>query len=178
MPRSKLLEVCLIFLRIGNLTVGGGEPSVAALQREFSRRGWLSSEQFGIAYALARITPGTNMLAFFAAAGWYVLGFTGAFLGVILATVPSSVIVVWLTRICEAGDRIPWLGAAVAATIASAIGIMAAMACLLARTQIAKSGRMFSLLIVAGAFGLRLAGVSPLQTLAIAAATGLLWSYL
>jgi chromate transporter len=166
----------LIFLRIGNTTVGGGEPTVAALQSELTRRGWLSAEQFGFAYALARITPGTNMLAFCAAAGWYVLGIAGSIAAVLAATIPSSIIVLWLTRVCEAGDRVPWLGAAVSGAIAAGVGIMVAAAGKLARSQTRYTGSVVALLFVGGAFLLRLVGLSPLQTLTIAAAMGLLWS--
>lgn len=172
---SKLAEFWLVFLRIGNTTVGGGEVTVASLQREMSRRGWLSAEQFGIAYALARLTPGTNMLAFCAATGWYVLGWAGALSGVLGATIPSSILVVFLTRVCEAGDRIAWLGAAVSGTIAAGLGVMIAAAILLARSQVANVGAVVSFAIVAAAFGLRLAGLSPLQVIALAAAAGLLW---
>ncbi len=172
MQPPNLLNLALIFLRVGNTTVGGGEPTVASLQRELTRRGWLSAEHFGLAYALARITPGTNMLAFCAAAGWYVLGVGGALSGVLAVTIPSSVLVVFLTSICEAGTRIPWLGAAVNATIAAGVGIMVAAALMLARSQVRKSGALLSILIVVGAFLLRQWGLSPLQTLVIAALVG------
>src|ERR1700694_3001275 len=115
----RLTELAGVFLRIGNTTIGGGEPTVAAFQRELGRRGWLLPEQFGLAYALARLTPGTNMLAFCAAAGWYALGGAGSVAGGGAVTVPSSVLVVWLTGVCEMGKQIPWLQAAVNATIAA-----------------------------------------------------------
>lgn len=172
---SKLSELTLIFLRVGNTTVGGGEPTIALLQRELTRRGWLSPEQFGLAYALARITPGTNMLAFCAAAGWYVLGAAGALFGVLALTIPSSMLVVLLTLVCEAGDRVPWLGAAVRTTIAAGVGIMIAAAFTLARSQFKTGFSIVPLLIVAGAFLLRTAGLSPLQTLVIAAVLGGFW---
>ena len=66
------------------------------------------------------------MLAFVAAAGWYVWGAAGAVAGVLAVTIPSSVLVVWLTGLCEMGSRIPWLQAVVDATIAAALGIMLA----------------------------------------------------
>lgn len=171
----KLGPLALLFLRIGNTTVGGGEPTVAALQQELSRRNYITPEQFGLAYALARLTPGTNMLAFCAAAGWYALGLAGAFAGVLAVSIPSSVLVVWLTRICEEGDRIPWLGAAVKGMIAAAAGITVAAAFKLADSQIVPGHRVVPIAIVAGAFLARLLGLPPLYTLALAATAGLLW---
>ncbi len=78
MPRPRLSEITRLFTRVGITVFGGGDPTIAILQREFYRRDWLSPEKFAIAFGLARLTPGTNVLAFCAAAGWYILGLTGA----------------------------------------------------------------------------------------------------
>lgn len=172
----RLIQLAGVFLRIGNTTVGGGEPTIAALQRELVRRAWLSPEQFSICYALARLTPGTNVLAFCAAAGWYVLDLAGSFCGVVAVTVPSSVLVVWLSGVCEMGNQIPWLQAAVNATIAAGIGIMWAAVLMLVRGQISKSNWLRPVILVAGAFGLRQAGLPPMLTLAVAALLGLLFT--
>ncbi len=170
MPR--LRELTAVFLRVGNTTIGGGDPTTAALQRELIRRGWLQPEQFAIAYGLARLTPGTNMLAFCAAAGWYVLGFTGAVAGVLAATIPSSILVIWLTGICEMGSRLPWLQSIVNATIAAAVGVLLASVLVLVRGQVSASNWLRPAVIVAGAFALRQAGLSPLQTIGVAALFG------
>ncbi|MBV8817339.1 MAG: chromate transporter [Acidobacteriaceae bacterium] len=175
MNSSKFREFCGVFLRVGNTTLGGGEPTMIALQRELGERGWLSNERFGLAFAMARITPGTNMLAFCAAAGYYIFGLTGAAAGVLAVTIPSSILVVWLTALCEAGDRVGWLGAAVGTALAAVVGLMAALAVNLAFNQSRGPYRVIGLLIFGGSFVLRTAGLSPLQTLVIAAAAGLLW---
>ena len=171
-----LTQLALVFLRIGNTTVGGGEPTVAALQQELRRRGWLTPEQFGLAYALARLTPGTNMLAFCAATGWYALGLVGAIAGVLAVSIPSSILVVWLTFVCEAGNQIPWLGAVVQGMIAAAVGITIALGLKLASSQITPARFRLPIAIVVGAFLARLAGLSPLYTLALAAAVGAFWN--
>ena len=78
MRRPPLPGVTTLFFRVGVTVFGGGDPTIAILQREFYRRDWLTPEKFAIAFGLARLTPGTNVLAFCAAAGWYMLGLTGA----------------------------------------------------------------------------------------------------
>ncbi len=172
--RPGLAQLTALFLRIGNTTVGGGEPTIAVFQRELSRRGWLSAEQFGIAYGLARLTPGTNMLAFCAAAAWYAGGTTGAIAGVLAVTIPSSALVVWLTHICELGDQVPWLHRAITAVTAAAVGTMIAAAYLLIGRQCSRRSWLLPLSIVAGVFALRQAGLTPLQILGIAAVFGAL----
>ena len=75
MPQPSLRRLTSIFFRVGNLTFGGGDPTMAALQSELvATRRWLDEEQYGLIYGLARITPGTNLLAFCAAAGWLIAG--------------------------------------------------------------------------------------------------------
>src|SRR5438309_8949921 len=61
---ATLARLTAVFFRIGNTTFGGGDPTVAALRRELiDRKGWLTDNDYAIAYALARVTPGTNVLA-------------------------------------------------------------------------------------------------------------------
>src|ERR1700730_1715629 len=122
MPTLK--DIAIVFFRIGNTTFGGGDPTIAVLQREFDRRGWITPEQFVLAYGLARVTPGTNIVAFCAGAAWLMLGLAGAIVAVLAVTVPSSVLVIWLTRLCELGTTNRWAQAAVAGTVSAAVGSM------------------------------------------------------
>jgi chromate transporter len=166
------MELTGVFLRVGNTTVGGGEPTIAGLQRELSRRGWLAPDQFAISYGVSRLTPGTNMLAFCAAAGWYVLGMAGSIAGVLAVTIPSSVLVLWLTGVCEMSARFPWLRAMVDATIAASLGIMLAAVALLLRGQLSKSNWVQPAIFALAAFGLRQMGLSPVAIIGLAAVAG------
>src|SRR5277367_5800149 len=135
MRRPRLSAVIRLFARVGVTVFGGGDPTIAILQREFYRREWLSPEKFAIAFGLARLTPGTNVLAFCAAAGWYLLGFTGALAAVLAITIPASVLVVWLTRAYDLAPRFPLAQSIVNALVAAAVGTMIGAALLLVRTQ-------------------------------------------
>ena len=106
--------------RVGNLTFGGGDPTMAALYSELvTTRGWLAPETYGLVYALARITPGTNVLAFCAGAAWELAGWPGALLAVLAAAVPSAVCVVLLTLGYEAWKQNAVAMAAIAGTLAA-----------------------------------------------------------
>src|SRR5713101_9379536 len=104
MADVSLRDVAGLYLRVGTTTFGGGDPSMAVLQREVQRRRWLDAHRLGIAYGLARITPGTNMLAFCAATGWYLKVWAGSVMAVLAVTIPSTVLIILLTRVCESGD--------------------------------------------------------------------------
>jgi len=73
-PAPTLRQLTGVFFRIGNTTFGGGLPTMAALQREFvEQHHWLTPEDYALAFSLARITPGTNVIAFCAASGARIL---------------------------------------------------------------------------------------------------------
>ena len=100
--KPSLASLTNLYLKIGNTTFGGGDPTMALLQRELIFRKWITQEDFALAYSLARVTPGTNVLAFCAATGARVLGLAGAFAAVLAVTLPSAILAVLLTRGFEA----------------------------------------------------------------------------
>jgi chromate transport protein ChrA len=152
MRRPPLPGVTRLFFRVGVTVFGGGDPTIAILQREFYRRDWLTPEKFAIAFGLARLTPGTNVLAFCAAAGWYMLGLTGALAAVLAITIPASVLVVWLTRAYDLTTL------------------------LLVRTQCTPGRWLKPVVISTGAFLLAfLAKLTPLQVIGAAAIAGFFW---
>jgi chromate transporter len=176
MSQPRLIETARLFFRVGSTAFGGGDPTIAVLQREFYRRGWLSPDQFAIAFGLARLTPGTNILAFCAATGWYLLGVPGAVIAVLGDTIPASVLVIWLTRVCELGVQYPMARAIVSAMVAAAVGTMIGAAVTLVRRQCSRRTWLASVSIAAGAFVLsRVIGLSPLQVIGIATVVGFFW---
>lgn len=177
MPRPQLASVTRLFARVGVTVFGGGDPTIAVLQRDFYQRGWLSPEKFGIAFGLARLTPGTNVLAFCAAAGWYLLGITGALAAVLAITIPASVLVVWLTRGYDLAPRFPLAQSIVNALVAAAVGTMIGAALLLVRTQCSSQRWVRPTVIAAGSFVLAyIVKLSPLPVIALAALVGFFWT--
>jgi len=172
-----LARLSLIFLRIGNLTFGGGDPTMAALERELvERRRWLTPEQYGVSYGLARITPGTNVLAFCAAAAWFVRGWLGALISVFAATAPSAVLVLWLTHVYEVLKGNPLATGAISGLLAAAVGMMGAAAWNLVRPHVRRTSWLRPLVLVAGSILLLLRfSVPPVQVLGMAALAGLFW---
>jgi chromate transporter len=176
MTRPRLKDVAWLFFRVGNTTFGGGNPTIAVLQREFYQRHWLSPEQFGIAFGLGRVTPGTNLLAFCAATGWYLLGLMGALTAVMVVTIPSSILVIWLTRVYDEGVNHPLAQSVISAIIAAAVGTMMGAAVLLVRSVLSKRNWLRPLVIAIGAFVLaRMFALSPILVIGVAAVVGFFW---
>lgn len=166
-----------LFLRVGNLTFGGGDPTMAALQSELVQtRGWLDAETYALIYGLARITPGTNLLAFSAAAGWTILGWAGALSAVAAMTIPPAIFVVLLTRGYEAWNSNTWAMAAIGGTLAAATGMMATSAWQLLAPQIGRGRRLRAIVLSLAALVASLRfSLSPIAVLGLAALIGLVW---
>jgi chromate transporter len=177
MRRPPLIDVTNLFFRVGVTVFGGGDPTIAILQREFYRRDWLSPEKFAIAFGLARLTPGTNVLAFCAAAGWYILGFGGALAAVFAVTIPPSLLVVWLTRAYDLTVHYPVALSIANALLAAAVGTMIGAALLLVRTQCTAGRWLKPVSISTGAFLLAfVARFTPLEVIGAAAIVGFFWT--
>jgi len=176
MSKASLTEIAGVFLRAGNFTFGGGDPTMAVLQREMvNRRKWLSAEQYGLVYGLARVTPGTNVLAFYAGSAWLLRGVKAAALAVLSTCLPSAVVVVWLTYSLERWGSLAWVKAAGGAIMAAAVGMIAASAWLLIAPFFGKAGLAKTVVLAGGAAALAIAGVTPIPVLALAALAGFLW---
>ncbi len=177
MHRLSLGRLSLIYLRIGNLTFGGGDPTMAALYSELVvTNRWLSHEQYGLVYGLARVTPGTNVLAFCAGTGWLLLGWPGAVAAVLAATVPSAILVLLLTAGYESWKSNPLAMAAIAGDLAAAVGMMATSAWQLLRPHLAHGRWLRGLTVFAGSVILSFyVGLSPIPVLGLAALVGFLW---
>lgn len=172
-----LRQLAAVFFRIGNTTLGGGDPTIAVLEREFDRRRWITPEQFTLAFGLSRVTPFTNLLAFCAGTAWFMLGMMGAIVAVLVVTIPSAALVIWLTHICELGGANRWAQAAIGGTVAAAVGTTLAAALRMVQPQFGKSSWPWASVVVIAAFVLSWTfALSPVQILALAAVAGLFWT--
>jgi chromate transporter len=166
-----------IFFRIGNTTFGGGDPTISALQRELvDRRRAITPQEYGVLYALARITPGTNMLAFCAGAGWILSGWAGALIAVTAVTLPSAIVAVLLLTGFELLARNAVAASAIIAMISAAVGLMFAASFLLIRPHLRRSILLRTGFLALASFVLVWKQlVSPIQVLALAAIVGFFW---
>ncbi len=162
-----------LYLRVGNTTFGGGDPTMALLQRELCGREWITREGFALAYSLARITPGTNMLAFCAATGALVSGISGAIAAVVVVTLPSAILAVLLTRGFEAWRANPWAMAALGGTVAAIAGMMWASVWILVKPYVG-----WRVLLFAGSsfFAAWKFHITPVPIILVAAIAGYAWA--
>lgn len=166
-----------IYTKLGNTTFGGGDPTIAAIQREIGeQRGWLTREQFAVAYSLARLSPGTNVLAFCAATAYMLKGWSAAFLAVMGASIPAAMIVVWLTMGLESAGRNAVAAAAAGAVLAAILGMMLASSWSMMKPSLTRRLWPRVVVITGGTVLLReWLGLSPLQVMMGAAVLAAIW---
>jgi chromate transporter len=144
------------------------------------RQKWMPAEDYELAYALARVTPGTSIIAFCAAAGWLILGWAGALVAVLVLTAPTAVLAVLLLQGIESGAGHPLVMAAVGATVAAVAGMMWAIVWIIVRPYAKGFVPILRSVILAG--GAFLASwkfnITPIPVLLTATLASLLWGWL
>jgi len=173
-----LTRLTRIFFRIGNTTFGGGYVTIGMLGRELvETRRWLSPEKFDLAFALSRVTPGTNLLAFCAAIGTLLMGVPGAIAAVLAVIVPSAILAVLFIYGFEAGQNNAIAMAAIGGTVAAVAGMMWSTIWTILRPHVGGRIRNLQVFLIAG--GAFLAswkfGITPVPIIAAGTLIGIFW---
>jgi chromate transporter len=176
-PSPPLGPMAWVFARFGNTVYGGGSPTIAVLEREITdRRGWLDRGHTQLAYAVSRLTPGTNLLAFCTGAGWLMRRGPGALVALAAASIPCSMVAVALTLFYQAWANHAVARFALRGALASAVAIMVATCWTLVRPHWRHASRFRVALLFVAAFTLATVwGQSPIRVLALSAVVGALW---
>lgn len=151
--RPSLARIADVFARYANFTLGGGSTTVAVLHRELlEKRGWVSADNFTLCFALARLTPGTNLLAFCAGTGWLLRGAAGALIALLAASIPCALMVVAATALFSHWQENHWARTAIHGAIAAAVAITVKTCWTITHPHFKGRARPRVVLIAAGAF--------------------------
>lgn len=174
--RPTLSQIADVFARYANFTLGGGSATVAVLHREvLDKRRWLSADDFTLCFGLARLTPGTNLLAFCTGVGWVLRGMPGAVVALVAGSIPCTIIVVVATALFSQWQDNQWVQAAIHGATAAAVAITVKTCWTIAHPHFKGRSRLRVVLIVAAAFGLHaLLGMPAIEVLLLAVAIGAL----
>lgn len=158
------------------MTFGGGSATIATLHHEIvTKRDWVTQRQFDLSYALSRLTPGTNLLAFSTAIGWLVSGWEGAVVVLLASSLPCSLLAVLLTVVYQSLTRNPFAMMALRGALAAAVGIVAGTAWTLIRPHVKEANKLHIAAFCIGAFLLAAVfHIPPIRILLIAAVVGAL----
>jgi len=157
--------------------------TIGMLGRELvDRRRWISSEKFDLAFALARVTPGTNLIAFCAAVGALICGVAGAVAAVVALTAPSSALAVLIMQGFESSQGNRLAMAAIGGTVAAVAGMMWASIWVILRPHVGgvtRKGmtRNLQVVLIAGGalIASRILGITPLPIILAGVLIGFVW---
>src|SRR5882757_3892567 len=177
-PRAgpNLVQIADVFTRYANFTLGGGSATVAVVHRELlDKRRWVSPDDFALCFALARLTPGTNLLAFCTGIGWVLRRLPGAVVALLSASIPCTLIVVAATSLFSQWQDNYWARAAIHGATAAAVAITVKTCWTIAHPHFKGRGRLRVVLVVAAAFLLHAwLGMPAIEVLLLAAVIGTL----
>jgi chromate transporter len=178
-----LLELFLIFMKIGAFTFGGGYAMIAMIQAEAERNGWLTQEQLVDFVALSESTPGplaVNMATFVGLK-------TGGILGAVIATagivLPSFIIILIIAKCFEKYQKSKAVAGIMSGLNPAVVGLIGAAFISVARTVFFPSGVSFAALseasfwVFLGIFALTAVlafrKVHPIRIILLSAAIGI-----
>jgi chromate transporter len=82
-----------MLVRASGLHVGAA-AAAASLRTDLVGAGQMSDQDFNRCYAVARLTPGTNLIALYAALGYQIAAWRGAIVSLAIGTIVPAVIAV------------------------------------------------------------------------------------
>ena len=173
---STLLQIARTFIRYANATFGGGSATTVVLHRALvEERSWVEPKRFALIYALARLTPGANLLELCTGLGWQLKGWRGAIIALLAASIPCSVIVILVSYFFDqvSHNRIAQLS--IRGALAAAVGITVVTCWTISKPHFRSPQWLRAALFSVPAFALAVAfGISPIRILLAAAAVGCL----
>jgi chromate transporter len=131
-----LLQLGLIFLKIGSILFGSGYVLLAILRPDLvERTRWLSDTQLLDAVAVGQFTPGP-VLTTATFVGYLVAGVPGALVATVAIFLPSFVFVALSNPLIPRLRQSPWAGAFLDGANAASVALMAVVTWELARSAI------------------------------------------
>ncbi len=121
-----VIDVALLFLRVGVVSFGGGASVLADLKHELvDQRAAMSEQQFLTAYAIGQATPGPGIL-FLVPMGFYAAGAPGAAVALVSFLVPPLLLQIFVASQWERLSRSPWIRALDRTLVPLSVGLIGA----------------------------------------------------
>jgi chromate transporter len=123
---SDLLELAIVFFKIGLVAFGGSTGVLPELERQVvEERGWLGHQEFADSFALGQLTPGPALVMVMLP-GYRLAGVPGALVALLAIFLPSAIMCSLVTARWDVLRRSPWLAAFQRGLGAVALGLIVA----------------------------------------------------
>lgn len=160
--RPGLGELCRVLLKHAAFTVGGGGVTMVALERDLvEEHKWLDRNRFRTIYGLARLTPGTSILALVTGLGWHFHAGAGALAALALNAIPGSILAALLADGYEQVYGNETARRFLIGSAAAVCGLIGASIWRMTAPYLERGRLVSSILVFLLALGIALWGVSP-----------------
>src|SRR6266850_1281222 len=154
------------FVRASSLHVGAAAAAVS-LRGDLVDRGLVSDDDFSRCFAIARLTPGTNLLALYAALGYRIASWSGAAAAVAVGTAVPAAITAIVAVLYSLNSTNPFVSRFMSGAKAGAVAVLIWGVVRLA-WPVLKRFQLRAAAIAVGALALALSGaLSPFVILLI-----------
>lgn len=144
-----LLEVALLFVRMGAMSFGGGYAILAELQRELvDHRALMTASEFAIAFALGQATPGPAIL-YLIPLGHRVAGPAGAAVALVSFLLPPLLLQLVIASQWGRLSRTAWFRALTRSLVPLSLGLIASSLYTLAGPLTAQPASAVGLVVAA-----------------------------
>lgn len=165
----------LVF-RHAAFTFGGGSVTVVVMERDIvESHAWMSKEAFRTVYGLARLTPGTTILALITGLGWRFFHWPGALAALAIAAIPGALLAVLLAATYQSLSQNPIAKLFLGGAAAAVTGFIAASLWRIVHPYWQSPQRLLCVAVYLIALLLTLAGAPPFPILLGLAITGFCW---
>lgn len=107
--RVSLFSITAVFAKIGAFTIGGGYAMIPIIERELSRRGWMSEDELPDVIALAQSAPGVLAVNVSIFTGYKLRGVKGSIAATVGAVLPSFLIILAIAMFISNFQDNPWV---------------------------------------------------------------------
>ncbi len=150
----------------------GAASAATSLRNDLVSAGEITEGEFNESFAVARLTPGTNLLALYTLLGFRVASWPGAISSLALGTLVGGVIITVVAALYVAYSTEPLVARGMAGARAGALAVFFWAAVRLARPVLAANG-MRAVVFTIGVAGVALSGfVSPFLLIVLAGVSG------
>jgi chromate transporter len=168
---SRLRVALPLFIRASSLHIGAAAAAVS-LRAELVPRGFVSDDDFNRCFAIARLTPGTNLLALYAALGYRIASWSGAAAAVAVGTAVPATLTAVVAVVYSMNSGNPFVARFMQGAKAGAVAVLLWGVVRLA-WPVLKRHRLRAVGITMGALALAVSGaLSPFLILLVAGVVG------
>jgi chromate transporter len=107
--KISLWQLFAVFAKIGAFTIGGGYAMIPIIQREMSKRGWISDDELPDIVALSQSAPGVMAVNISIFAGYRLRGIKGSIAATLGSIMPSFLIILAVAIFFSVFRDNPWV---------------------------------------------------------------------